>query len=168
MIARDLRLIQLGKQGYPLTVVRRLEENQIKFGDVADSPPRYRRSASKCCLCVNTREGKSMDASISPKQLQDERKSTHPPIVIDVRREQAFLVAPDMITGALRRDPATVETWAKELSSAVRVVVYCVHGHEVSQNAAQSLRKYGLQAQFVEGGLEAWRSIGGELMCKPV
>lgn len=109
-----------------------------------------------------------MDASISPKQLQDERKSAHPPIVIDVRREQAFSAAPDMISGALRRDPATVETWAKELSSAARVVVYCVHGHEVSQNAAQSLRNCGLQAQFVEGGLEAWRSVGGELMRKPV
>lgn len=109
-----------------------------------------------------------MDEFILPKQLQDERKSAQPPVVIDVRREQAFLAGPDMISGALRRDPTTVETWAKELSSAAKVIVYCVHGHEVSQHAAQSLRKCGLQAQYLEGGLEAWRSMRGELMRKPV
>ena len=53
-----------------------------------------------------------MDTSISPKQLQDECKSAQPPIVIDVRREPAFLAAADMLTGALRRDPVNVETWA--------------------------------------------------------
>jgi rhodanese-related sulfurtransferase len=108
-----------------------------------------------------------MDAFILPKQLQDERKSAQPPIVIDVRREQAFLAAPDMLSGALRRDPATVETWANELPSAASVVVYCVHGHEVSQKASQALNKHGIQARFVEGGLEDWRSEGGEIMQKP-
>lgn len=110
-----------------------------------------------------------MDASISisPKQLQSDLNSGQPPIVIDVRREPAFLAAPDMLSGALWRDPTTVEIWANELPSAASVVVYCVHGHEVSQNAAQSLRKRGIQARFVEGGLEAWRSAGGELMRKP-
>jgi len=109
-----------------------------------------------------------MDAmiSISPKQLQADLKSGQPPIVIDVRREPAFLAAPDMLSGALRRDPATVETWANELPSAASVVVYCVHGHEVSQNAARALAVRGFQARYVEGGLEAWRSAGGALMPK--
>jgi hypothetical protein len=40
--------------------------------------------------------------------------------------------------------------------------VYCVHGHEVSQNAAQELG-----ARFLEGGIEAWREAGGELGLKP-
>ena len=109
-----------------------------------------------------------MDASISPQQLQDDCKSAQPPIVIDVRREPAFLKAPDMLSGALRRDPAGVDAWADELPSAASVVVYCVHGHEVSQNAASVLSGRGFQARFVEGGLEAWRTAGGELMRKPI
>jgi len=108
-----------------------------------------------------------MDAAIFPKQLQDDCKSAQPPIVIDVRREPAFLAAPDILSGALRRDPASVDTWASELPSTASVVVYCVHGHEVSQNAAKALTERGFQARFVEGGLEAWRSAGGDVMRKP-
>ena len=108
-----------------------------------------------------------MDASISPNLLQDDCKSGQPPIVIDVRREPAFLAAPEMLSGALRRDPASVDTWASELPTAASVVVYCVHGHEVSQNAARALTERGFQAKFVEGGLEAWRSAGGGVMRKP-
>ena len=108
-----------------------------------------------------------MDASISPKQLQDDCKSAQPPMVIDVRREPAFLKAPDMLSGALRRDPENIEIWADELPSAASVVVYCVHGHEVSQNAARALTERGFQVRFVEGGLEAFRSAGGEFMRKP-
>ncbi len=38
------------------------------------------------------------------------------------------------------------------------VVVYCVHGHEVSQQAAATLRQASWNARFLEGGFE-----GGEL-----
>jgi rhodanese-related sulfurtransferase len=108
-----------------------------------------------------------MDASITPRQFQDDCRSDHSPIVIDVRREPAFLAAPDILSGALRRDPAIIERWAGELPSAARVVVYCVHGHEVSQNAARVLREHGVQGQFIEGGLEACRAAGSDFMCKP-
>jgi hypothetical protein len=46
--------------------------------------------------------------------------------------------------------------------------VYCVHGHEVSQNVAKALREQGLDAYFLEGGLEeGWKSNGGTLDAKP-
>ena len=48
------------------------------------------------------------------------------------------------------------------------VVVYCVHGHEVSQNAAKALRELGMAAQFLDGGLEeGWKAAGGKVMGKP-
>jgi hypothetical protein len=73
-----------------------------------------------------------------------------------------------MAAGALRRDPATVPSWAGELPRAGNVVVYCVHGHEVSQNAAKSLRDLGIAARYLEGGLEeGWKAAGGELSSKP-
>ena len=88
-------------------------------------------------------------------------------LVIDVRRTQAFRDSGEMIAGALRRDPEAVEQWAKTLPSAEKVLVYCVHGHEVSQDVAKALKARGLQAGYLEGGIEAWKAGGGAIDRKP-
>ena len=103
-----------------------------------------------------------MDASISADQLRQSLRSAEPPLVIDVRRNERFLESGYLIKGALRRDPASVEQWKAALPRASQVVVYCVHGHEVSQNAAKALG-----AKFLEGGIEHWREEGGPLATKP-
>jgi len=104
-----------------------------------------------------------MDApAISPASLRQSIASGRPPLVIDVRKNERYLEAPDLIDGALRRDPARVEQWRKTLPGEAEVVVYCVHGHEVSQNAAKALG-----GKYLEGGIEAWRAAGGELFGKP-
>jgi rhodanese-related sulfurtransferase len=109
-----------------------------------------------------------MDASITASQLKSELAGAQPPLVIDVRKTAAFLSAPDMAFGALRRDPAQVAAWVEELPRAKSVVVYCVHGHDVSQNAAKTLRDAGIAARYLEGGLEeGWKAAGGELASKP-
>ena len=104
-----------------------------------------------------------MDESISPEKLVAARNAVVAPLLIDVRREAVFQSATDLIAGALRHDPATVAVWAASLPPAQLIVVYCVHGHEVSQNAAKALRERGMPAQFLEGGLEAWRAAGGAI-----
>ena len=101
--------------------------------------------------------------SLTPRNLLALRAETPAPLVIDVRREAVFQSAPDLIAGAVRHDPATIADWAATLPAAQHIVVYCVHGHEVSQNAAKALRERGLPAQFLEGGLEAWRAAGGAM-----
>jgi rhodanese-related sulfurtransferase len=108
-----------------------------------------------------------MDLSVSSAALRRSLCSPQPPLVIDVRRDAAYSGALDMIDGALRRDPARAAEWAGTLPSAVSVVVYCVHGHEVSQGAAGALRAAGLHARYLEGGIEGWREAGGELAHKP-
>jgi len=105
-----------------------------------------------------------MDASITPAALRQALRSEQPPLVIDVRKKPAFLGAPDMIRGALRRDPLRVADWGATLPPAAGVVVYCVHGHEVSQGAAQALRGAGINASYLEGGIEHW---DGERERKP-
>ena len=106
--------------------------------------------------------------AVKASNLLDLLSGAQPPIVIDVRRQKAFLPATDMVRGALRRDPDRVADWAKSLPSASSVVVYCVHGHEVSQNTAAALRERGLSARYLEGGLEeGWKSAGGALDHKP-
>ncbi len=109
-----------------------------------------------------------MDASITASHLKSALAGAQPPLLIDVRRSPAFRAAPDMAAGALRRDPGALAAWAKELPRAASIVVYCVHGHEVSQGAAKALRELGFAARYLEGGLEeGWRAAGGELMTKP-
>jgi rhodanese-related sulfurtransferase len=96
---------------------------------------------------------------VTVSDLRARLRGENPPLVIDVRKTPAFLAAPDMIRGALRRDPAAVESWRRSLPAAATVVVYCVHGHEVSQGVAKALG-----ARYLEGGIEHW---DGERMAKP-
>jgi rhodanese-related sulfurtransferase len=103
-----------------------------------------------------------MDASISAATLEQSIHSSEPPLVIDVRRNERFRESPYLLKGALRRDPEKVLEWKKSLPRSASVVVYCVHGHEVSQGVARAL-----QARYLEGGLEHWKENGGELAAKP-
>jgi rhodanese-related sulfurtransferase len=103
-----------------------------------------------------------MDASISAATLKQSLRGSAPPLIIDVRRNERFRESAYLMKGALRRDPGQVEEWKKTLPSGASVVVYCVHGHEVSQNVAKALG-----ARYLEGGIEAWREQGGDLLQKP-
>ena len=91
-----------------------------------------------------------MDA-IAPAALARSLASARPPLVIDVRRNERFFESEHLIDGALHRDPSRVLEWKKALPAEAQVVVYCVHGHEVSQNVAKPLG-----ARYLEGGIEAW------------
>ncbi len=104
-----------------------------------------------------------MDACITPAALRQALQSSRPPVVIDVRRNERFYEAPDLIAGALRCDPLRIGTLRKRLPPSAELVVYCVHGHEVSQEAAKALG-----ARYLEGGIEAWHKDGGALLGKPV
>jgi rhodanese-related sulfurtransferase len=95
-----------------------------------------------------------MDASINSSELQSDLAGGGSPLVIDARKSPAFRAASDIIAGALRRDPACVPVWAKELPQASTVVTYCVRGHEVSQGVAQTLREAGISARYLLGGIE--------------
>ncbi len=106
--------------------------------------------------------------AISIPELQFALGRRDAPIVLDVRRQPAYLEAGDTLAGALRRDPDAVEAWAGTLPRAGSVVVYCVHGHEVSQGVAKRLTQRGVSARYLEGGLQAWRAAQGPLDRKAV
>lgn len=88
-------------------------------------------------------------------------------LVLDVRRQTVFRAAADSLPGAVRRDPALAHRWAGNLPKGTRVVVACVHGHQVSQGVAKILREAGIDAAFLEGGIEAWRDSGRPMGPKP-
>lgn len=88
------------------------------------------------------------------------------PLLLDVRRAPAYDKSDLLIAGALRLAPEDVAAAAPHLPRGRAVVTYCVHGHEVSQNAARALRETGLDAHYLEGGIEGWCAAGLPTMTK--
>jgi len=105
-----------------------------------------------------------MPDSISVVALRELLKSSEPPIVLDVRRQQDFANSPNIIPAATRRPPESVDSWADELPTNRQVVAYCVHGRQVSQGVVARLEQRGIKAFFLEGGIEQWRADGGPLL----
>ncbi len=101
-------------------------------------------------------------AAITPDELAQRRTAFPPPTLVDVRRQPAFAEDPHVIPGAVKRPPETVTEWADALEPWRPVVVYCVRGHEVSQNAAAGLAARGFDARFLDGGIVGWRDAAYE------
>jgi rhodanese-related sulfurtransferase len=108
-----------------------------------------------------------MDDRISPDELNELRGAFPPALVIDVRRAPAYDAANHAIAGALRRTPDDVADWANELEIGRRIVVYCIHGHEASQQMVGALRRHGFAAAYLLGGIEAWQARALPLAPKP-
>jgi rhodanese-related sulfurtransferase len=101
-----------------------------------------------------------MDGSQSPQDLHRRIGTASAPLVVDVRRAAAFDSDDALIAGAIRRLPETVAEWQSALPAGRPVVVYCVHGREVSQDAAAALRAAGVDAAYLAGGIAEWRELG--------
>jgi rhodanese-related sulfurtransferase len=98
----------------------------------------------------------SFPVSISPQDLAARIGRADAPLLLDVRREPKFLDSPRLLAGAQRCAPEAVAAMAA--SQPPRdVVVYCVYGHNVSEEAVATLRAAGWNALALAGGIE-----GGE------
>ena len=96
------------------------------------------------------------DFSISPAQFNALLGRSTAPLVLDVRRDARFAESPRLLAGAVRCAPEDVA--ALIASSRPRsVAVYCVYGHNVSEDAVAELRAAGWNAVRIAGGIE-----GGE------
>ena len=98
--------------------------------------------------------------SISAQALYHRLGTAAAPRVIDVRRAAAFDADDRMLVAAVRREPGEVRHWSGDLRPDQPVVVYCVHGQEVSQQTAVALRGIGLDARYLEDGITGWAEIG--------
>lgn len=97
-----------------------------------------------------------MTESITPVELA----AVLPGIVlVDVRKEEARNASGLTIQSSLRRPPFSAQIWWREFGGQT-LVVFCVHGHEVSQSACSILNNNGVDARYLQGGFEAWRDAG--------
>jgi rhodanese-related sulfurtransferase len=90
---------------------------------------------------------------ISPADLAARMGSAAAPLLLDVRREGKFLESPLMLAGAIRCKPEEVAVFAASQPPR-EVMVYCVYGHNVSEDAVAELRAAGWNASALAGGIE--------------
>src|SRR5437763_7156654 len=98
--------------------------------------------------------------SMSPADLYARLGTASAPLVVDVRRPSDFAKADEVIVSAFQRDPDDVEQWRKDLPSGRQVVAYCILGQRVSPGITATLRALGVDAVYLEGGIDSWIAKG--------
>jgi Fe-Mn family superoxide dismutase len=101
----------------------------------------------------------SSDVSVADlREMMDQRENM---IVLDVCLAEDLAKRSDMLPGAELRPPETVAAWSRDLPRDKPVVVYCVYGFQVSRDAVAELRRQGIDARALAGGIAAWHASGG-------
>ncbi|WP_050578520.1 Fe-Mn family superoxide dismutase [Rhizobium leguminosarum] len=98
---------------------------------------------------------------VAPEDLLARLQRHEDVVVLDVCLSEDLPMRNDMLPGAIFRPPETIADWAGELPRGKPIVVYCIYGFQVSGNAVADLRRRGLDARALSGGIAAWHAIGG-------
>lgn len=91
--------------------------------------------------------------SISPAELALRLARSDAPLLLDVRRPEKFRASPRILPGAWWCAPDDVAEFSVQQAPR-EVVVYCVYGHNVSEDAVRVLRAAGWNAYQLAGGIE--------------
>jgi rhodanese-related sulfurtransferase len=102
----------------------------------------------------------TVSKSISPLTLASAVGSRAAPLLIDVRKAEAFTESEYFLPGSIRWDYNAGAPMPAELAGAKRAVAYCVKGAEVGINGAALLAKANLDSAYLEGGLRDWQAAG--------
>lgn len=86
--------------------------------------------------------------------------------VLDVRRRADLDVSNEAIPGASWKDPEQIDQWIGVLPKNNDVVIYCVRGGGVSNSVVDRLHAAGVNARFIEGGIEGYKAAGGKVAPK--
>jgi Fe-Mn family superoxide dismutase len=138
---------------YTATFMRNIDWRAVqgRYEDaVAVKPPRPLVQEQFCDVpSVTVEEVKAMLDAGTPVQI------------IDTRPRHSSSRSPDMMAGAVWRDPDRVDEWMLELSKTAPVVAFCVYGFHVGCQTVAILRKAGFDARYMAGGHFAWKAIKG-------
>jgi rhodanese-related sulfurtransferase len=107
-----------------------------------------------------------MSRTISPADLQQLMASRKSILVLDVRRRNDYEVDAQKLPGAAWLDPEKLAQWSTALPLDREIVIYCVRGGTVSNSVVDQLQGKGIKARFIEGGIEAWKTAGGQVVAK--
>lgn len=88
------------------------------------------------------------------------RASAAEALLVDLRKPAAVAASGHLVRGAERRDPFAFSHDDPLMAEPRPLIVFCVHGHEVSQFACALLLLHGRDARYVRGGFEALEAAG--------
>jgi drug/metabolite transporter (DMT)-like permease/rhodanese-related sulfurtransferase len=97
---------------------------------------------------------------ISVTELVSQLAQGKPLRLLDVRRDQAWAASGQQIAGGTWMNPALWLDWKDGVAHDLPIVLYCAHGHEISQGLTAALRAMGANACSLEGGFFAWQAQG--------
>ena len=99
---------------------------------------------------------------ILPEDLIQLAGTSRWPTVVAVTRLAKFEAEGRRIAGSVWRDHMRTAEWGPALAAkGGQMVVYCLHGHNVSQLATARLRSIGIDAVHLAGGIDAYGAAGG-------
>lgn len=102
-----------------------------------------------------------MERTVAPIELKKLLEAGNPVTLIDVRHRQDYDGDPEMVRGAVWRDPAQVDQWSADIEQDREVIIYCVRGGSVSNAVLDHLHSKNIKARYIEGGITAWKEAVG-------
>jgi rhodanese-related sulfurtransferase len=102
-----------------------------------------------------------MERTIKPQDLNPAAA-----FLLDVRREADLAASNEALPGATWKNPEQIDTWIADIPRNADVVLYCVRGGGVSNGVVDRLQAAGVKARFIEGGIEAYKAAGGQVVSK--
>jgi thiosulfate sulfurtransferase len=108
-----------------------------------------------------------MNRTIKPRDLRSMIESYQEVTILDVRKKEDYDADHGVLPDAEWRDPEKVEAWSTELSKDKKIVIYCARGGSVSNIVLDQLLSKNIPAQYIEGGIAAWKKAGGKIIEKP-
>jgi len=79
--------------------------------------------------------------------------------ILDNRPRHYTTKAPEIMAGAVWRDPERIAEWMGELSKEDPVVTYCVYGFHTGCETAIALRNAGFNASYMTGAHYGWKAM---------
>ena len=104
-----------------------------------------------------------MERTIKPEDFKAVAGSV---TVLDVRRKEDLAASGESVPGAQWKDPTQIDQWIDAVPRDQDVVIYCVRGGSVSNSVVDRLQACGVEARFIEGGIEGLKVAGGEVVPK--
>ncbi|MES0827234.1 sulfurtransferase/chromate resistance protein [Ruegeria sp. SCP11] len=96
--------------------------------------------------------------SITAKQLMRLIGTPQAPVLVDIRIDSDFDADPYLIPGSVRHYAKDIEGIVERIGN-LAVVIICQKGKKLSQGLVSLLRSKGCEAEYLEGGMFAWRDL---------
>ncbi len=98
--------------------------------------------------------------TIKPEEFNRIKKEV---TVFDVRREEDYEKSEVTIPGAVWKNPSLIGEWINEVPKDKKVVIFCVRGGGVSNSIVDRLQAEGINASYIEGGIESAKDAGSTI-----